>query len=162
MSALPELLGAFPTLGPITYLDLSEAAIQAAIEAGPYPTERTWFHATYSDRLPLIARTGLIPSCWWGGDSCAIFGVDQPRDVSLVRRADPLIEVRSRALDYSVKAWWVPPSAIQGVLLGSERRSLSPERDAGSLVWSHEPDGCGCELREIVREQQQLWRQRWA
>jgi hypothetical protein len=104
----------------------------------------------------------IMPSCSWGGDSCAIFGVDQPRDMSLVRRADPLIEVRSRALDNSVKVWWVPPSAIQGVWLGSERRSLSPERDAGSLVWSHEPDGCGCELTEIVREQQQLWLQRWA
>jgi hypothetical protein len=162
MSTQSEHLGAFPKIGPVVYLDISEDSIREALESGPYPAETTWLHATYSDRLPLIARTGLIPSCWWGGDSCAIFGVRRRQDLGLVRRSDPLIEVRSRALHDSAKAWWVPPSAIKGVWRGTRRLRLTTGSPSGSPVWPREPNGCSCELREIVREQQLLWRETWA
>jgi hypothetical protein len=162
MSIQREQLGAFPAVGPLPYLDLPEGELRAAAESGPYPAETTWFHATYPDRLPLILRTGLIPSCWWGGDSCAVFGVAAHDGVGVMRQDDPLIEVRSCALPDSPKAWWVPPFAIRGVWLHGKRQPVSPDLFRISIAWPRAPDGCGCELTEMVREEQELWRRTWS
>jgi hypothetical protein len=158
MSTRPDHPGAFPTVGPVPYLFLSETEVRAASASGPFPPETNWIHATYPDRLASVLREGLIPSCWWGGDSCAVFGFDRPDEVPMCRRDDWLLEVRSRALPGSVKAWWVPPTAIQRLWRGGQPVSIHEGLMQGVPAGPPIQDGCSCDLAEIVREQQAGWR----
>jgi hypothetical protein len=161
MSAQPEPAGAFPLLGPLPYLHLSLEAARAALGAGPYPSETTWFHVTYDPVLPMILRTGLVPACWWGGDTCAIFGIDALEKVPTWRRHDWIIEIHSPALPGQVKAWWVPSSAIRGAW----RHGIFYPADALPSPASARPPslnrGCECEFASLVGEQQQRWHGSW-
>jgi hypothetical protein len=162
MSALPRSPGAFPMVGPLPYLTLSHADVRVAATAGPFPTESTWLHATYPDRLGAILHVGLIPSCWWGGDSCAVFGFDSAEEIPRCRSGDLLLEVRSCALPgSSAKAWWVPPSAIQRVSHRGRAISITGARQDAAHGQPPSVDGCGCDLVDIVRDQQEAWRATW-
>jgi hypothetical protein len=162
MSVRREHLGAFPTLGPLPYLHLSEDEVRGAAIAGPFPSEATWFHVTYADRLPIVLRTGLIPSCWFGGDSCAVFGFEGHVEVPLMRQSDWILEIRSYALAGPAKAWWVPPSSIHGLWRGGVAHHVPPATYVFQRRWPRQIDGCDCSLSGIVGEQQALWRSTWS
>lgn len=161
MSTRSELFGVFPLAGPLPYLNASVPRLRQLASSGPYPEVKTWFHATYSGRLNIILRTGLIPSCWWGGDTCGVFGFDRLDELCSARRDDWVLEVRSCALPVDVKAWWVPRSAIRGFWRKGQRQIPPPLIRDVTPLWPREPAGCGCELHELVREQQEIWRRTW-
>ena len=149
-------------VGPLPYLKVSEADVRAAASAGPFPAESMWLHATYPNRLLVILHVGLIPSCWWGGDSCAVFGFNSADQVPLSRSGDWLVEIRSCALPgSSAKAWWVPPSAVQRLWHHGCAISIDRAERAAECNQPPKVDGCGCELVDTVREQQEAWRATW-
>lgn len=136
--------------------------MRAAARTGPFPAESTWWHATYPDRLLAILQAGLISSCWCGGDSCAVFGFDGAEEVPGSRSGDWLVEVRSCALPgSSAKAWWVPPSAIQRLWRDGHAISVAQALQVAERGKPPTVDGCGCELTDVVREQQEAWRATW-
>lgn len=160
MSDQPDLTGAFPLVGPLTYMPLDMDSVRAALD-GPYPESRTWYHATWEPALGAILRVGLIPSCWWGGDSCCVFGYDRPEELPEGRRSGWTLEVSSRALTGQLRAWWVPPSGVRGAwhegLFWSRSELRAQFPDPAPVT----REGCYCELSELVSEQQRLWRSTW-
>jgi hypothetical protein len=148
-----ELAGAFPALGPLTYLHLDLAAARAALD-GDYERERTWFHATNEASARSAAVQGLLPSCWVGGDCCCVFGHDEPDQA---RRGDWLLEIRSPALPGQLKAWWVPPQAVRGAW--HRGRFVDRHELCQGAVALYAPQGsCDCELAALTVEQVARWR----
>jgi hypothetical protein len=161
MSDLPEsVLGAFPRLGPVTYLPLSPDAVREAL-TGEYPPNRTWFHATWERSLGSILRAGLIPSCWWGGDACCVFGYDRREDIPQHRASGWILEFHSRALEDQLKAWWVPVSALRGAWRWDRFWSVDELRRQFTGSAAATTHGCYCELSELSVEQQRLWQTTW-
>jgi hypothetical protein len=156
--------GVFPVLGPVAYLTDDEMTARRMLAERPFPIRRTWWHVTYSEHLTSVLTTGLIPSCWWGGDTCAVFGTDSPTRVPTWRRDDWVIQIRSHALPDAVKAWWVSACAIQGAWrrgrFYSRTKLLAGEHDRR---YQHREirDGCVCTLTDLCREQQSAWRATW-
>lgn len=149
--------GSFPKLGPVTYLPISPAEVAQAL-LGACPPTTIWYHATLDSRLHQVCAAGVLPSCWWGGDSCCVFGYDRIEDVPGVRSKGWILEVESAALAGDLKAWWVPPTAIRGAWRGGtfHRRgdlagAPSQPPDIG--------DGCSCDLTELVSSEKARWRQ---
>jgi hypothetical protein len=161
---LSKLEGTFPLLGPVPYIAEDEITARGMLTGQTLPAESTWWHVTYPENLSNVLRTGLAPSCWWGSDGCAVFGIDSRVDVPTWRRDHWVLEIRSRALPDSAKAWWVPPRLILGgwqqdrfysrtQLLAQERN-----RERQHIGWF---DGCICSLSGVCREQQSAWRATW-
>lgn len=146
-------LGAFPSPGPITYLDLDLDEMETMLRLGPFPPLARWYHATTAEVAARAMVEGLIPSCWRGGDSCAVFGRDSMADLPAWHEDSWLIELESNALRGQVKAWWVPPSHIRGVWHRSKRQSIKTDR-----VPIDDFDGCECELAGLTRNEQSDWR----
>lgn len=153
---MSEHLGAFPIVGPVTYLKMSAAEVKAAL-AGPYPAKSVWFHATSDEVAVSAAHYGLIPSCWWGSDSCCVFGCARLDDVPAYRRTAWILEIHSAALDDQLKAWWVPPTAIRGAW----HQGLFHDR---TDLLEHMPrlpeinDTCYCDLAQLTSAQIVSWR----
>lgn len=146
-------VGCFPAAGPVPYLtDDPRVAAEFLQQASAEPV-RTWWHITYEYLLPQVATTGLIPSCWRGGDSCVVFGIDDRTDVPSWRLGDWIVEVRSPAPVGPVKAWWVQPSAI----VGGWHRGQFHRLERPHAVPPPNVDGCPCPLSEICRDQQRRW-----
>lgn len=156
MSVPLENSGAFPLEGPLTYMFLSPSEVAEHLAGGAFSPRRVWLHATSVEAARAIARQGIVPSCWVGGDSCGVFGYDSAEEIPMYRRQAWLVEVESAALAGQIKAWWVPPSAIRGAwhdgafVTAAELRA----EDAPLL----EPVGCACELSAITSEQIACWR----
>jgi hypothetical protein len=145
--------GAFPELGPLTYLFLSAAEVRAAL-GGVFGREAVWFHATDEVAARSAALQGLLPSCWVGGDCCCVFGHD---DRARTRRGQWLLEIHSLALPGQLKAWWVPPQAIRGAWHGGA--FIPADELRRGAVALAEPDGsCDCDLAALTTEQIALWR----
>lgn len=105
-----ELFGVFPLGNPIPYTGQVEP-----VHRGNIPARRTWYHATWEERVGAIARWGLLPSCWFGGDCCCVFGYDTSEGAAASLPNRWIIEVQSRVeADTDLKAWWVPPWCISG------------------------------------------------
>jgi hypothetical protein len=105
-----ELLGVFPIGNPIPYTGLVEV-----LHGGNTPLLRTWYHGTWGNRVASIAQYGLLPSCWFGGDCCCVFGFESQMFESYSKYSDWIVEIRSRVVaNADLKAWWVPPSHIVG------------------------------------------------
>jgi hypothetical protein len=154
-----DLLGAFPVAGPVVYLPGDTSELRRML-AGPYPPLQRWFHATYEHVAVAACQQGLIPACWQGGDSCGVFGYDQLQDLPIWRQDPWVLEVRSRALDGPLKAWWVPAHAIRGAWHGGVfYPAVDLRQREAELV---EPAGtCECELVALTGEQITLWRNTW-
>ncbi len=149
-------LGAFPLAGPLPYLDITPEQLER-LRAGPYARPRTWYHATHGGAVAAILAEGLIPSCWWGGDGCCVFGYETLDDARS-RETGWVIEIRSEALECDLKAWWVPRSRIVGVwhetsFHPAEQPAHRPHRRATVR------DKCGCDLAPICEAEAQLWRE---
>jgi hypothetical protein len=157
MSCASDFPGAFPALGPVTYLPMAEDEVAAALVT-PAPEERTWFHATNEDAARAACRQGLIPSCWVGGDSCCVFGYERCGDIPAYR-GEWVLEIRSHALSSQLKAWWVPATTIRRVWKNGE--PLSPATLAALAVQLASPKGCDCELAGQTRVQIERWRRTW-
>jgi hypothetical protein len=160
-SAIDEALGAFPTLGPLTYMELTPTQVRAALR-GPYPWSRTWYHLTPRETLPIILRQGLVPACWRGGDTCCVFGYDSLLEADLQRSV--AVEVHSSAPETDLKAWWVPFRLIRGfwdssgfVPIHAARRALAIDE----VTLPDVPGGCMCNLSELCDEQISAWRRTW-
>ncbi len=155
MSApLPE--GSFPASGPFVYTAESEAEARRAL-GGATPAERRWFHATRREAALSAVHRGLIPSCWRGGDCCAVCGHDSLRDVHL-HQGPWVLEIKSHALAGQLKSWWVPAEAIEGAWHKGtffSAAELRAHRDVPAIGEAVEP--CRCPLRDIVGEQIEIW-----
>jgi hypothetical protein len=157
MSCASECPGAFPALGPVTYLPIGEDEVEAALLT-PAPEEQTWFHATNEYAARAACRQGLIPSCWVGGDSCCVFGYDTRGDIPAYR-GEWVLEIRSHALASQLKAWWVPVNAIRRIWTRGE--ALLPSAVAARAVRLASPKGCDCELAGQTKAQIERWRATW-
>jgi hypothetical protein len=151
-----RLDGTFPQLGPVVYTAGSVAEARARLAVAP-PPRRIWLHATTEAVVRRAVFEGLTPSCWRGGDCCAVCGRDRPEDVHL-HEPDWLAEVESDALAGELKSWWVPASAIRGAWHNQEfftrealREGQEPPKPSGGCQ-------CHCELRELCSEQYEAWR----
>ena len=160
MSATSErsTTGCFPLAGPVPYLtdDPAQAAEMLTQFADIAP--RIWWHATYASAVPAIMRTGLIPSCWHGGDTCVVFGTDDRFEVASWRREDWVIEIRSAVRMGPDKAWWVPPASIVGAWHGD---TFHPRDALLRAVPAPSVDGCSCPLAALCRDQQAHWMRTW-
>jgi hypothetical protein len=145
--------GAFPALGPLTYLHLREDEVRAAL-AGDFGGERVWFHATDEAAARSAALQGLVPSCWLGGDCCCVFGHDERAES---RRGQWLLEILSPALPGQLKAWWVPPEAIRGAWHHGKFVAADALRE-GAVALADPDGGCECDLAPLTVEQVALWR----
>jgi hypothetical protein len=148
--------GAFPALGPITYLYLSVPEVERALETGPYRPMTRWFHATTREVAALALEQGLTPSCWRHRDTCAIFGYDSIDDLPAYRQSSWILEIESAALTGQLKAWWAPARSIRAVWHKGRRRAVAPR-----LIYPElrgQVDGCACELSELTRAEQLTWR----
>jgi hypothetical protein len=149
--------GAFPLVGPVTYLHADLEEVRAHLHRGECPPPTVWFHATTEASACAAAKEGLVPSCWCAGDSCCVFGYSSRDEVPRWHRADWIIEIESRALPGQLKAWWVPPQAIRGAW--HEDRFYSRAELAARAVASATVGAtCQCELHELTREQIARWR----
>lgn len=160
MSVPSEVAGTFPDDGPIPYLtDDPAAALDLLGRRQLGRKSGRWFHGTYDDAIGAIAVSGLIPSCWRGGDTCAVFGAARRADVAGSRQHDWVVEVRSVTLPHDLRSWWVPPQAIRGAWRGdSFVDHANLPRAALDLP---APDGCRCALTDVCRRQQQEWADTW-
>lgn len=105
-----ELHGVFPVDNPIPYTGRTEILSLENI-----PAVRTWYHGTWTNRVASIARLGLLPSCWFGGQCCCVFGFDALDSIPYHKYGDWIIEIRSRVdPETHAKAWWVPSQWIIG------------------------------------------------
>lgn len=137
-----------------------EEARQILTVDATFALAKTWWHATYASRLDSVLRFGLLPACWFGGDTCAVFGLDDLGGLPSWRTPDWLIEVHSSALPGPAKAWWVAPGAIRGGWFRGNfvpRLALLQASDLEPTA-GQQPDGCACVLSDVCREQQNLWR----
>jgi hypothetical protein len=152
-----ERLGAFPVAGPVVYLPGDPDELRRVL-TGPYPSPRRWFHATYEHVAVAACQQGLVPACWRGGDSCGVFGYDRLEDLPTWRGDAWVLEVRSRALEGPLKAWWVPAQAIRGAWFrGAFYPAFDLRQRRADLI---EPfDTCGCEVAPLTADQIALWRQ---
>jgi hypothetical protein len=149
-----DRLGAFPILGPLTYLPLTPAEVRGAL-AGPYRPPTAWFHTTSQPEAASAAWQGLIPSCWVNGDGCCVFGTDRAEPNAF--RGDWTLEILSCGLPEQQTAWWVPPAAIRGAWHAGVFYNVAELRMLGPPLLA--PTGsCACELAELVAEQVALWR----
>lgn len=146
--------GAFPALGPLTYLHLDSAEVSAALESEAGP-ECIWYHATDEASARSAALQGLVPSCWRGGDCCCIFGQDERLENA---RRPWLLEIRSPALPGQLKAWWVPAYAIQGAWHRGQFISVAELRQ-GATALADPAGSCECNLAALTREQVARWRE---
>ena len=129
-------LGVLPLAGPVPYLPDGDRAL-VELWAGPRPTEVcTWYHATRELLLTKIAREGLIPSSWTGGDCEVVFGYDE-RPITPTSRGDVVLEIRSRALPGQLKALWVPHWCIVGAWRGETFVPVSVLRDEAAATAGH-------------------------
>lgn len=152
-------LGLLPVEGPVPYLP-DDGRPAGAYFAGVKPAAvRTWWHVTLEPLPALVARQGLIPSCWRGGDGCVIFGHDERIEPPPLK-GDVVVEVRSRALPGQLKALWVPWWCIVGAWRGDQFVSAEHLREEGAELIDP-TNGCSCELSSFMREQQALWRSTW-
>ncbi len=151
-------LGAFPEGGPLTYLPLTASEVRSALR-GDYPKPRVWYHATLQAHVPSICQFGLVPSCWYGGDSCCIFGADE-RWEAAARGTGWVIEIESASSVGQLKAWWVPAGALRGAWHQDHfyaRRELA----LGAARPPPVGDGCQCDLSALVKEEIRRWRMSW-
>jgi hypothetical protein len=150
-----DRLGAFPHIGPLTYIADDVVHARETMH-GDYPTLRRWFHAATEEAAASAAWQGLVPGCWQGGDCCCVCGSDSLDEVPSYR-GDWILEIYSRACDGQAKAWWVPPQAIRGAWnLGAFYDAVELRERGGPLL--DEVSGCACNLSELTSEQAHLWR----
>lgn len=149
-------LGLLPLEGPVPYLPEDDRPL-AERWAGPAPPEPiTWFHVTWQPLEAIIAREGLIPSAWTGGDCEIVFGYDE-RPATPCLRGDVVLEVRSRALPGQFKALWVPWWCIVGAWFGETFV-------AADGIRAHADRGLPAKVLADdindphIRRQQRLWR----
>jgi len=148
--------GSFPLEDPVVYTTDSPRAARRSLE-GRLPGFSRWFHATSERNAVQAIFYGLIPSCWHGGDCCAVCGHDALEDVHR-HHGSWILEVESPALSGQLKAWWVPASNIKGVWRHGafesaeciRERTVKPKR----LV---DARPCICPLRMLVVEQILAW-----
>jgi hypothetical protein len=145
--------GAFPLSGPVTYLAGSNAELEELLAAN-YPAPATWFHGTTREAAISACWQGLVPSCWWNGDSCCVFGVDSLGMVG--PHHDWVLEIHSPATPGQLKAWWVPPHAIRGAWHSGLFAPAAMLREMGSPLLR--PTGCSCELAAKTAEEIGEWR----
>ena len=155
-SAISRPLGAFPIIGPVTYLQLTPEEARLALEQGPYPEVRRWFHATAEEVASIALRYGLVPGCWLGGDTCAVFGRDSIHDFPTYRQNAWFLEVESEALPDQLRAFWVPHAAINHVWHHGLTVNVAASNDQPRIR-----GGCSCELSNLCREEQARWRRSW-
>jgi hypothetical protein len=161
---LAEMQGAFPLAGPVPYIVDDVPSARLLLAAPELPAESTWWHVTYPDNLASVLAIGLTPSCWWGGDTCAVFGIDSRANVPTWRSDDWVLEINTCALEDDAKAWWVPASRIRGAWrqnrFFTRAQLIAPahsHRDQTLRV----TDGCRCSLSPICHQQQSAWRATW-
>lgn len=150
-----DRLGAFPRIGPLTYLADDVVEARAGLR-GEYPTLRRWFHATTEEAAASAAWQGLVPGCWHGGDCCCVCGYDSLDEIPR-HRGDWIVEIYSRAYDGQAKAWWVPPQAIRGAWNDGVFYEAAELRERGGPLLGA-VSGCSCNLNELTREQAGAWR----
>jgi hypothetical protein len=150
-----DRLGAFPCVGPLTYIAHDAVHAREGMH-GDYPKLRRWFHATTEEAAASAAWQGLVPGCWRGGDCCCVCGYDSLDDVP-THRVDWVLEIYSRANVGQAKAWWVPPQAIRGAWTLGVFYEATELRERGEPLLG-EVGGCACDLSELTREQALLWR----
>ena len=150
-----DRLGAFPRIGPLTYLAADVAEARARLH-GDYPSPRRWFHATSEEAAASAAWQGLVPGCWQGGDCCCVCGYDSLDEVPRHRR-DWILEINSRVYDGQARAWWVPPQAIRGAWKDGVFYEAVELRARGRPLLG-DVRGCSCNLSELTREQAAVWR----
>lgn len=122
-----DFLGVFPLGNPIPYTGRVEV-----VHAGNAPNVCTWYHGTWGDRVGSIARLGLLPSCWFGGNNCCVFGFDHIHFRQYDKYGDWVVELRSRVeIDTELKAWWIPPDHVLGAW---HKGSFHPRDDLISLA----------------------------
>ena len=146
--------GAFSIAGPAVYLtdDPGEAS---ALLRDRRPPPAIWFHATSREGATSAARWGILPGCWRGHDTCAIFGVESLDGVH-AHHGDWILEIRSRALACQAKAWWVPPRSILGAW--HERAFTRAQALRAADASPPALRACSCGLSGLVREQIAAWR----
>jgi len=150
--------GSFPRAGPVPYLLDDEAEARETL-AGPRGASVRWFHATDVEAGFIAVQQGLAPSCWRGGDCCAVCGHAGLEDVH-VHQGRCVLEILSPALPGQVKAWWVPPSFIQGAWLEDVFMTADEMRAAAPPAPADNARPCNCGLSQLVEEQIGAWRQR--
>jgi len=148
--------GSFPEAGPLPYLLDDEAQAREAL-GGPRGGPRRWFHATNAGTAFIAVRQGLVPSCWRGGDCCAVCGYAELDDVHS-HQGPWVLEIVSPALPGQVKAWWVPPSAIQGGWLDGSFTTAEEMRASAPPDPGDDARPCSCGLSKLVAEQIRAWR----
>jgi len=160
---IPNTLGSFPAVGPVTYLTDDPFECQRLM-GGPLPSVCTWFHGTSERAAGLACVQGIAPGCWIGagGECCGVLGYDSPDDFLQRRGHLWIVEIAGPALGGDLKAWWVPPSNVRGVW---RLDSFSPRNEVAAT--SREPlteprVGCACPLSDICSQQQAFWRSTWA
>jgi hypothetical protein len=156
-------LGSFPIVGPVTYLTDDPIECQRLME-GPLPAIRKWFHGTSERVARLACIQGIVPGGWIqaGGQCCGILGYDSLNEFLDRRNHLWIIEIFGPALDGDVKAWWVPPSSIQGVWHGETfipRELMAAQHDEVAAEFRC---GCNCNLKEICVQQRAVWQATWA
>ena len=164
-------LGVLPLDGPVPYLP-DDGRPLAERWAGPRPQRvSTWFHATWEPQLGQIAREGLIPSSWTGGDCSVVFGYDERPPVPSAR-GDVVLQIRSRALPGQLKALWVPWWCIVGAWHGETFVDAETLRAGQAARWGDLSVSTGpatpttlrrrslrpCLEDPHVHRQQELWR----
>lgn len=146
--------GAFPVVGPVPYLSLPVGEVAASL-VGPFPPLQTWFHRTPAANVESIARFGIVPSCWRGGDCCCVFGATERSNAE--RSSDDwLVQVDMPSLEGDAKAWWVPPQAVTGAFFNDTffaRNVLLLRGSAAPLRLG----SCNCEIDHLVRAEIARW-----
>lgn len=156
MSESP-LDGSLPEAGAVPYLLDDETQARDALR-GRRGAPLRWFHATDAETAFIAVRQGLMPSCWRGGDCCGICGHDDFDDVHL-HQGPWVLEIVSRALPGQVKAWWVPPSAIQGGWLDGVFTTAEEMRASAPLCPDDDARPCPCGLSQLVEDHIRAWRE---
>ncbi len=148
-----ELCGVFPVGNPIPYTGRSKM-----VSGNNIPAVRTWYHGTWANHVASIAQLGLVPSCWFGGVCCCVFGFDTSDFTLYQKYGDWMVEVKSRVdAGTDAKAWWVPPQRIVGAWHKGQfytRESLLtvPGNPILGRLWR-----IGC-FDKLCRRQYEIWR----
>jgi len=135
---------------------MSPVEVKAAL-GGAYPPESVWFHATGHEAAISAIHYGLLPSCWWGSDSCCVFGCERLDDIPAYRRAGWILEIYSAALDIQLKAWWVPARVIRGAWhegVFHDRTDLQSQVPRLPAI----KDTCDCDLAPLTAAEIVSWR----
>jgi len=157
VTSLPSReFGSFSSVGLVVYLT-DDAERARRLLAGPSARYRRWFHATTPEAAVSALQYGLVPSCWLGGDCCAVCGHDSRSDVHS-HQGEAILLVEGAALPGQLKAWWVPASAIVGVFTddGFSTRAEVLARAPAPALSKCRP--CRCGLSDLCAEQISRWR----